>query len=166
MSTSVEMMTPVATNAAARRLRTTMAAVRLSFVWFGVRKSLSPQQKEEAADSFGAEGSYLSAAKKLLDTKHPAFKAVTAVRGRAVSLWKGLSLPFPESGIRLIRQDDVPVFDVQLTSIRAELNEELLEQFHGTVSLPFEAGESECIAVKIVDDRGIESLKVIRLDQV
>ena len=50
--------------------------------------------------------------------------------------------------------------------IRAELNEELLEQFHGTVSLPFEAGESECIAVKIVDDRGIESLKVIRLDQV
>lgn len=50
--------------------------------------------------------------------------------------------------------------------IRAELNEELLEQFHGTVSLPFEAGENECIAVKIVDDRGIESLKVIRLDQV
>lgn len=50
--------------------------------------------------------------------------------------------------------------------IRAELNEELLEQFHGAVSLPFEAGENECIAVKIVDDRGIESLKVIRLDQV
>lgn len=50
--------------------------------------------------------------------------------------------------------------------IRAELNEDLLEQFHGTVSLPFAAGENECIAVKIVDDRGIESLKVIRLDQV
>ena len=52
-----------------------------AFVWFGVRKSLSPQQKEEAADSFGAEGSYLSAAKKLLDVKHPAFKFVTTVRG-------------------------------------------------------------------------------------
>ncbi|MBK6957407.1 MAG: site-specific DNA-methyltransferase [Nitrosomonas sp.] len=50
--------------------------------------------------------------------------------------------------------------------IRAELNEELLEQFHGTVSLPFEAGENECIAVKIVDDRGIESLKVINLDRI
>jgi hypothetical protein len=111
------------TTAAARRLRTTMAAVRLSFVWFGVRKSLSPQQKEEAADSFGAEGSYLSAAKKLLNTKHPAFKAVTAVRGRALSLWKGLSLPYPEQGLRLIRQDDVPVFDVQMTTIRAELDE-------------------------------------------
>lgn len=50
--------------------------------------------------------------------------------------------------------------------IRAELNEDLLEQFHGTVSLPFEAGENGCIAVKIVDDRGIESLKVINLDRV
>ena len=123
MSTSVSELPSVATDSAARRLRTTMAAVRLSFVWFGVRKSLSPQQKEEAADSFGAEGSYLSAAKKLLDTKHPAFKAVTAVRGRALSLWKGLSLPYPEPGIRLVRQDDVPMFDVQLTTMRAELDE-------------------------------------------
>lgn len=48
--------------------------------------------------------------------------------------------------------------------IRAELNEDLLEQFHGTISLPFELGENKCLAVKIVDDRGIESLKVIRLD--
>ncbi len=48
-------------------------------------------------------------------------------------------------------------------NIRAELNEDLLHQFHGTVSLPFEAGENRKIAVKIVDDRGIESLKVIPL---
>ncbi|MFZ3207635.1 MAG: hypothetical protein WA140_02230, partial [Geobacteraceae bacterium] len=48
--------------------------------------------------------------------------------------------------------------------IRAELNEELLEQFHGTVSLPFEAGDNRKVAVKIVDDRGIESLKIIPLD--
>ena len=119
--------------APARRLRSTMAAVRLGFVWFGTRKSLSPQQKEEAADSFGAEGTFLSAAKKLFDTRHPAFKAVTAVRGRAVSLWKGLSLPYPEPGIRLIRQDDVPMFDVQLTSLRAELEEAVaaLDEHYG-----------------------------------
>jgi len=49
-------------------------------------------------------------------------------------------------------------------SIRAELNEALLERFHGTVSLPFAAGENRKVAVKIVDDRGIESLKVISLD--
>ncbi|MDN5882088.1 MAG: site-specific DNA-methyltransferase, partial [Nitrosospira sp.] len=49
-------------------------------------------------------------------------------------------------------------------AIRAGLNEELLDRFHGTVSLPFEAGENRKVAVKIVDDRGIESLKVISLE--
>ncbi|MFA6900990.1 MAG: hypothetical protein WC256_12380 [Desulfurivibrionaceae bacterium] len=48
--------------------------------------------------------------------------------------------------------------------IRAELNEEVLDKFHGTKSLPFPAGDNRRIAVKIVDDRGIESLKVIDLD--
>jgi adenine-specific DNA-methyltransferase len=48
--------------------------------------------------------------------------------------------------------------------IKAELNEALLDKLHGTVSLPFEAGENRKIAVKIVDDRGIESLKVVPLD--
>jgi adenine-specific DNA-methyltransferase len=49
--------------------------------------------------------------------------------------------------------------------IRAELNDALLEKFHGTKSLPFEAGENKKVAVKIVDDRGIESLKILLLDE-
>lgn len=49
-------------------------------------------------------------------------------------------------------------------TVRAELDEDLLEQFHGSVSLPFEAGENRQIAVKIVDDRGIESLKIMQLE--
>src|SRR5436853_4178237 len=81
------------------RLRSTMAAVRLSFTWLGVRKTLTPAQKALAAESFGAEGEYLSAGKKLLDTKHPAFRAVTALRGRVQSVWRGMTLPFPEPGL-------------------------------------------------------------------
>jgi adenine-specific DNA-methyltransferase len=49
-------------------------------------------------------------------------------------------------------------------TIRAELDEDLLEQFHGTVSLPFKAGENRRVAIKIVDDRGIESLKIMGLE--
>jgi adenine-specific DNA-methyltransferase len=49
-------------------------------------------------------------------------------------------------------------------TVRAELDEDLLEQFHGTTSLPFEAGDNRRIAVKIVDDRGIESLKIMPLE--
>ena len=107
--------------AAADRLRSTMAAVRVCFTWFGTRKSLNNEQKAQAAESFGAEGQYLTAGKKLLDSSHPAFKAVTAIRGRIISHWKGISLPFPEPGLRLIRRADVASFDVQMTTLRMEL---------------------------------------------
>ena len=49
--------------------------------------------------------------------------------------------------------------------IRAELDEDLLRHFVGTVSLPFEAGANHTVAVKIVDYRGIESLKIMRLEK-
>lgn len=107
----------------AQRLRSTMAAVRVMFTWLGAHKSLSPDQKSQAAETFGAERTYLSAGKKLLDTSHPAFKAVTAVKTQVINYWKGISLPYPEAGIRLIRQDDLQEFSLQLTTLQAELAE-------------------------------------------
>jgi adenine-specific DNA-methyltransferase len=49
-------------------------------------------------------------------------------------------------------------------NLKVEIDEELIEAYRGTVSLPFEPGDNKCIAVKIVDDRGIESLKIIEVD--
>jgi adenine-specific DNA-methyltransferase len=46
-------------------------------------------------------------------------------------------------------------------NLKAEIDEEKIEAFGGTVSLPFKAGKN--VAVKIIDARGIESLKIIRL---
>jgi hypothetical protein len=91
------------TTIAAQRLRTTMAAVRVAFTWFGVSKTLTPEQRATAAEAFDAEGPFLRATKKLLDTKDPAYRAVTAVRGKITSFWKSQSMPFPEPGIRLIK---------------------------------------------------------------
>ncbi|MHB1157976.1 MAG: site-specific DNA-methyltransferase [Phycisphaerales bacterium] len=48
-------------------------------------------------------------------------------------------------------------------NLKAEIDYDLMEQYRGTVSLPFDAGEHERIAVKIVDDRGIESLRILNL---
>ncbi len=48
-------------------------------------------------------------------------------------------------------------------NLGAEIDEDLIEAYRGAVSLPFEPGENRRIAVKIVDDRGIESLRVIPL---
>src|SRR4051794_15661926 len=118
---------PIAANGTAttpaQRLRATMAAVRVSYAWLGTQKTLNPEQKARAAETFGAEGQYLSAGKKLLDTTHSAFRAVTAIRGKVDAYWKGLSLPFPEPGVRLIRHDAVESFAAQMTDFRAELDD-------------------------------------------
>ena len=115
----------------AQTLRTTMAAVRVSLSWLGVRKTLTPEQVSQAADTFGAEDRYISAAKRLLDTSHPAFKAVTAVKNRAVAYWKAMSLPYPESGVRLIRQDRIEEFDARMREFQEELAE-AVGQLDGT----------------------------------
>jgi adenine-specific DNA-methyltransferase len=46
-------------------------------------------------------------------------------------------------------------------NLKAVIDEEKIETFGGTVSLPFTPGKA--VAVKIIDARGIESLKIIRL---
>jgi adenine-specific DNA-methyltransferase len=48
-------------------------------------------------------------------------------------------------------------------NLKAEIDEDLIEAYRGTISLPFEVGEHKRAAVKIIDDRGIESLKIINL---
>jgi adenine-specific DNA-methyltransferase len=46
-------------------------------------------------------------------------------------------------------------------NLKAEIDSELIEAYRGTVSLPFEPGPHKRVAVKVIDDRGIESLKVV-----
>jgi len=44
-------------------------------------------------------------------------------------------------------------------NLKAEIDEEKIDTFKGTISLPFKAGKK--VAVKLIDDRGIESLKIL-----
>ena len=48
-------------RSAAQRLRTTMSAVKLSFTWLGVRKTLAPEQRTTAARAFHADREPLTA---------------------------------------------------------------------------------------------------------
>jgi hypothetical protein len=114
---------PTLATMPAQRLRATMAAVRVRFRWVGTQKTLSPEQKAQAAQAFDAEGQFLSAAKRLLDTRHTAFRAVTAVRGKIETYWRGLTLPFPEPGIRLIRQEQLEEFAATMADYRRELDD-------------------------------------------
>ena len=151
MTSTLERLPAETLRPPAQRLRTTMAAMRLGYTWFGTRKTLSNEQKAQAAESFNAEGQFLSAGKKLIDTRHPKFKAVTAVRSRAASYWRGISLPYPEPGLRLIRQDEVndivarmERFQTELADTVADLDEhfsELTSAARGRLGELFDEGD-------------------------
>ncbi|HEY3770621.1 MAG TPA: DNA methyltransferase [Candidatus Angelobacter sp.] len=48
-------------------------------------------------------------------------------------------------------------------NLKAEIDLDLIQAYRGTVSLPFEPGEFKRVAVKVIDDRGIESLKIVEV---
>lgn len=49
-------------------------------------------------------------------------------------------------------------------NLKAKIDTNLLKAYVGTRSLPFKAGQHRRAAVKIIDDRGIESLKIVELE--
>lgn len=103
-------------------LRCNSAACRIHFCWWGIKKSLTNQQKTDAAQAFGADGDALSASKRLIDTKHHAWKALCSVRSRARAYWIGHTLPFPEPGIRLLRRQAVEMFAHGMEDFKEELS--------------------------------------------
>ena len=49
-------------------------------------------------------------------------------------------------------------------TLQAYIDEDLITKYQGIESIPFEAGPNKRVAVKIIDDRGIESLKIIDIE--
>lgn len=106
---------------AAETLIADFRATRVSFTCWGVKRALSDDQKSQAADAFGADAGFLSAGKKIIDTKHKAYSAVSKIKSRLAREWHECTLPYPEPGLRLIREQDVLVFNDRLEAGRVEL---------------------------------------------
>ena len=109
------------TQTAADRIRHNFAACRVKFRWLGTTKTLSPEQKSQAAESFGAEGDSISAGKKLIDTKHDAYKALTSIKSADQFVLEGQQSAVPGAGIRLIKQDRIDEFNSTLEDYREQL---------------------------------------------
>src|SRR5829696_302986 len=109
------------TSTAAQRLRGQMTACRVHFTWLGLRRTMTQEQKARAADAFQANGRYLSAGKKLLDTRHPAVRKVTGVKSSIQKFWHGVTVPYPEAGLRLIPQHRVVDFTDTMAGYRDDL---------------------------------------------
>ena len=45
------------------------------------------------------------------------------MRGKVIAFWKSMSLPYPEPGIRLIRQDRIDDFAAKMREFQEELAE-------------------------------------------
>ena len=108
---------------AAQRLRIKSAAVRVAFCWWGIHKTLTAEQKEEASSAYAADVRFLTAGKKLIDSRHEAFRKLTSLRHRICQFWKSLTLPYVEAGVRLIRQSDVEMFVHKMEGFQEELVE-------------------------------------------
>lgn len=106
------------TPAATETLIADFRATRVQFTSWGVRRALSDDQKTQAADAFGADAGFLSAGKKIIDTKSKAYSDVMRIKSRMAREWHELTLPYPEPGLRLIREVDVITLNERLTSGR------------------------------------------------
>jgi hypothetical protein len=123
MSTLTVPDIPLGQENPAQRLRRIAAAVRVRLRWWGVHRALTPSQKEELGAVASADARLLTAGKKLIDSRHEAVRRLASVRTRLGAFWRGLTLPYTEPGIRLIRQADVESFVQGMEGFRVELAE-------------------------------------------
>lgn len=123
MSQVIATSIPLDNDHPARRLRRLAAAVRVHFTWWGVRRALTAQQKEEIGVACAADSRLLTAGKKLVDVRHEAFRRLTSLRTRIGQYWRSVTLPYVEPGIRLIQQSGIDAFVHQMEGFREELTE-------------------------------------------
>lgn len=105
----------------ANELRQTMGAVKLSFSWLGTQRKLSDSQTKQAADTFHAATDLVTASKRLIDTKNTTYRVLTALKSQASAYWRGLTLPYPQEGVRLIRQSDIATFEAKMREFKEQL---------------------------------------------
>jgi hypothetical protein len=105
----------------AQELRSQTAAVRLRRSRLGVRRALTRQQQAQAAAVFSADGEVISASKRLLNTRHDAWRKVVGILTQATGYWQAQTVAYPEPGVRLIRRDKIPAFNAKMEQFRADL---------------------------------------------
>ncbi len=120
-TTTLDAIEAEATTATAAEIRQSMGAVKLSFTWLGTQRKLSDTQTKQAADVFDAQKDLVTASKRLIDTKHPAYRAATQIKSQAAAYWRSVTLPYPQGGVRLIKHEDIATFETTMLSYQAQL---------------------------------------------
>ncbi len=111
----------------AEKLREDTQAIRFSRSRFGVRRSFSKEQKDRAAREFGADPNMTFGGNKLLNDRHPKWKAVSSVLNRAWKYWEAVTIDYPVSGVRLANRNQVERFEGQMRKYQDELDAAVTE---------------------------------------
>ncbi len=120
------------TQRAADELSRTYAAVRLSIEWMGITRCLTALQKEELGTRQTVDVRMITASRKILDQSHPVMRKISGIRNQIRRTWMDSTLPYVESGIRLLPRPDLRRFHEQMCQHKVtlqEANRELQERY-------------------------------------
>jgi hypothetical protein len=107
----------------AQRLREQFTPTKLSFTKFGCKRAVKEESRKAMAAAVDADPDNVSAAKKLLDTTHPAYKDVTRIFSQCRAYWKTITVPFPQDGVRLVKLEVLSQFNDDMARFRQQLDQ-------------------------------------------
>jgi hypothetical protein len=126
------------TDSPAQTLRKLYRATRLSFKWWGQRRGINGSAKEQMADAVDAEAASITAGKKLYSEKLESIKQINALKCEIDAFWHGITLPWTEKGVRLLKREQVEEFNQRMETWAERLK--------------FRAGEVQAAREAILDD--------------
>jgi adenine-specific DNA-methyltransferase len=100
-----------------------------------------------------------------VDIYDPLTGEVQSTRGEDVAAWF-LDTDYDGKTFHICQAffpGDADAWEKLQRALRAQIPPEAFEQMRGTVSFPFQPGEHQRIAVKVIDFRGNEVVRVVNL---
>jgi hypothetical protein len=89
--------------------------------WFGATKSFDDEATVETASRFGADAEWVSGRNPILDTAHPAYKALSTLKTSIRTYWLDNTMPYVVPGVRLITRERMPVVRAEVAEIAARI---------------------------------------------
>lgn len=120
----------------AERLHELTRAVGVRFSGIGRKRVVPKEQRLKAARQYNASIESFDMSRILLNSKHPAVKAVNQAKTEIRNLWEKCGLPYVEAGLRLIPEREIRDFRRQFETLSAQFArrvEELSSRWHEVI---------------------------------
>ena len=107
-------------NQTAEQVREFLTGSTLSFHWWGASRSFERDGILATAETLEADHEMISARNRIIDTRHPAYRALTSLRSSIQHHWKQHTMPYVIPGMRLARREQMPDLTDSLQRLAAD----------------------------------------------